>query len=256
MPDNPRDHIDDIRDSVDVDAQVVEQLKNAGPSQGFDGTRSVRVDLDDEGKLTGVQVDPDWHRSIQDTELGSAVLEAYQQAVTQRLEAWGETVERAEADPPSPRPRPPMSETTAGQLLERFGQSEATIDDTRALNGLLDMLDELEGAMEEANADADAMAATQVSGRSSSGHATATVSGTGDPVGMEFDAAWLGRAHAFNIGREAMDALQAARVRLAARTEESPPFAKLAALASLADNPSALIEYLGLDSPPSPGSGR
>jgi hypothetical protein len=111
--------------------------------------------------------------------------------------------------------------------------------------------------MQQANADADAMAATQVSGRSSSGHATATVSGSGDPVGLEFDAAWLGRAHAFNIGREAMDALQAARRRLAERTAESPPFAKLAALASLAENPSALIEYLGLDdSPPSHGYGR
>jgi DNA-binding protein YbaB len=121
MPDDARDHIDDIRDSVDVDAQVMEQLKNAGPSEGFDDTRSVRVDLDGEGQLTGIQVDPDWHRSIQDTELASAVLEAYQQAVTQRLELWGETVERAEGDPPSPRPRPPMSETTAGRMLERFG---------------------------------------------------------------------------------------------------------------------------------------
>ncbi|WP_314175802.1 YbaB/EbfC family nucleoid-associated protein [Streptomyces winkii] len=257
MPDDARDHIDDIRDRADVDAQVLEQLKNAGPSQGSDDTGSVTVDLDTEGKLAGIRVDPDWHRSLRDTELGSAVLSAYQQAVTQRLEAWGQAVERAEADPPRPRPRPGMSETVAGQLFERFEQAGATIDDTRALNRLLDMLDELDGAMEEAGAEADAMSGTEVTGRSSSGHVTATVSGAGDPVGLDFDTRWLGRAHAFNIGREAAEALEEARRRLAQRTEESPPFARLTTLAALAENPSDLVTYLGLnDSPPFPGPAR
>lgn len=252
MPDDARDHIDDLRERADVDAQVVEQLKDTGPSQGFDGTRSVRVDLDAEGRLTGVRIDPDWHRSVRDTELASAVLGAYQQAVTRRLEAWGEAVERAEADPPRPRPRPGMSGTVPGQLFDRLGN--ATIDDTRTLNRLLDMLDELDGAMREADADADAMSATQVSGRSGQGHVTATVSGAGEPVGLEYDVRWLSHAHAANIGRETLDALQQARRRLAERTAERPPFARLNALASLAGDPSGLVEYLGLDdSPPHPG---
>ncbi|NLU73170.1 hypothetical protein HCC61_10840 [Streptomyces sp. HNM0575] len=257
MPDDARDRIDDFRDSADVDAQVLEQLKNSGPSQGLDSTGSVTVDLDTEGQLAGIRVDPDWQRSLRDTELGSAVVEAYQQAATKRLEGWGEAVERAETDPPRPRPRPGMSDTVAGQLFERFEQTGATIDDTRAMNRLLDMLDELEGAMEQAGDDVDTMSATEVSGRSSSGHVTARVSGTGDPVGLDFDTRWLGRAHAFNIGREAAEALEQARRRLAERTEESPPFARLATLAALAENPSDLATYLGLDdSPPFPGSAR
>jgi DNA-binding protein YbaB len=257
MPDDARDHIDDLRDRADVDAQVMEQLKNTGPSQGYDDTRSVRADLDAEGQLTGVQVNADWHRSLRDTELASAVLSAYQQAVMQRLEVWGEAAERAAADPPRPRPRPGMSDTVAGRLFERLEGTQVAIDDTRTLNRLLDMLDELDGAMQEAGADADAMSATKVSGRSSAGHATATVSGAGELVGLEFDQRWLGRAHAFNIGREAMDALQQARRRLAERTAERPPFARLNALASLAENPSALVEFLGIDdSPPFPGSFR
>jgi DNA-binding protein YbaB len=257
MPDDARDQIDDIRDRADVDAQVLEQLKNAGPSEGFDDTRSVRVNLDTEGKLAGIRVDPDWNRSLRDTELASAVIGAYQQAATQRLEAWGETIERAEADPPRPRPRPGMSDTTAGQLFERFEQSGATIDDTRAMNRLLDMLDELEGAMEAASAEADVMSETEVTGRSGSGHVTATVSGAGDPVGLEFDPRWLERAHAANIGREAADALEQARRRLAERTQESAPFARLTTLAALAENPADLATYLGLDdSPQSPGPAR
>ncbi|MFC7308146.1 hypothetical protein ACFQVC_28465 [Streptomyces monticola] len=253
MPDDARDRIDDIRDSADVDAQIFEQMKNSGPSQGLDDTGTVKVDLDEEGKLAGIRVDPNWRRSLRDTELASAVLGAYQQAVTQRLEAWGEAMERAEAEPPRPRPRPAMSETVAGQLYERFGQS-GTVDDTRALNRLLDMLDELDGAMQEANAEADSMATSQITGRSTSGHVTATVSGAGDPIGLDFDLHWLGRAHDFNIGREAMEALDQARRRLAEQTEESPPFARLATLATLAENPSDLAQYLGLqDAPPSYG---
>ncbi|OEV12493.1 DNA-binding protein YbaB [Streptomyces sp. Amel2xB2] len=256
MPDDARDRIDDFRDSADVDAQILEQLKNAGPSEGLDNTGSVKVDLDTEGKLAGIRVDPDWNRSLRGTELSSAVLEAYQQAATKRLEGWGEQIERAEADPPRPRPRPGMSDTVAGQLFERFEQTGATIDDTRAMNKLLDMLDELEGAMDQASADADSMATTEVTGRSSSGHVTATVSGTGDPVGLDFDTRWLERAHAFNIGREATEALEQARRRLAERTEESPPFARLSALAALAENPSDLADYLGIENTPPPGSPR
>ncbi|NBE52156.1 YbaB/EbfC family nucleoid-associated protein [Streptomyces boluensis] len=254
MPDDARDRIDDIRDSADVDAQIFEQLKNSGPSEGLDDTGSVKVDLDGEGKLTGIRVDPNWRRSLRDTELASAVLGAYQQAVTQRLEGWGEVVERAEADPPRPRARPGMSESVAGQLYERFGQA-GTVDDARALNRLLDMLDELEGAMREANADADSIATSQITGRSTSGHVTATVSGSGDPVGLDFDSHWLGRAHDFNIGREAMEALDAARRRLAEMNEESPPFARLATLATLAESPSELAAYLGFEDAP-PSSGR
>lgn len=257
MPDDARDYIDDLRDSVDVDAQVMEQLKNTGPSQGFDSTRSVRVDLDPEGELVGIQVDPGWNRSVRDSELASAVLEAYQQAVTQRLEAMGEAAERAEANPPRPRPRAGLSETLPGQLLERAEQSQTPVDDTRTMNRLLDVLDELDSAMAESDADLDAVAATEVTARSGSGHVTATVSGAGQPVGLEFDLRWLGHAHAFNIGRESMDALEQARRRLAERTAERPPFARLNALASLADDPAALAEYLGLgDSPHSSGSGR
>lgn len=260
MPDDSRDYIDDIRDLADVDAQVMERLKNTGPSQGFDDTRAVRVDLDAEGQLTGVRVDADWQRSLRDAELAPAVLGAYQQAVMQRLEAWGEAARSAEADPPRPRPRPGMSETVAGRLYERLETRGATVDDTRTLNGLLDMLDELDGAMRQADDDADAMSRTQVSGRSGSGHVTATVSGTGDLVGLEFDQRWIGRAHPANISRETMDALREARRRLAERTAERPPFARLTALASLAEDPVALAEYLGLDSfpttpgRPSPGS--
>lgn len=257
MPDDARDYIDDLRDSADVDAQVMERLKDAGPSQGYDGTRSVRADLDGEGQLTGIRVDPNWQRSLRDDELATAVLEAYQQAVMQRLEAWGTAVEQAEAEPPRPRPRAAMTDTVAGRIFERLEGTGANIDDTRTLNRLLDMLDELDGVMEQASADADALSATKVTGRSAAGHVTATVSGGGELTGLEFDRRWLPRAHAANIGRETMDALNQARRRLAERLAERQPFAKLNALAALADNPTALIEYLGLDDgPPYSGAFR
>lgn len=262
MPDESRDYIDDFRDLADVDAQVMERLKNTGPSQGFDDTRSVRVDLDAEGQLTGVRVDVGWQQSLQDSELGPAVLSAYQQAVMQRLEGWGEALDRAEADPPGPRPRPAMNETVAGRIFERLEGSGATIDDTRTLNRLLEMLDELDGAMEQANAEADAMSTTRVSGRSGAGHVTVTVSASGEPAEVEFEQRWLARAHAANIGRETMDALRQARRRLAERIAERPPLARLNALAAIAKDPTALMEYLGLDDspghpgPPSPGFSR
>jgi hypothetical protein len=54
-----------------------------------------------------------------------------------------------------------------------------------------------------------------------------------------------------------MDALNQARHRLAERLAERQPLAKLNALAALAENPTALIEYLGLDDgPPYPGAFR
>lgn len=253
MPDDSRDRMDDLRDSVDVDAQVAEQLKNTGPTQGFDDTRAVRVDLDGEGQLTGVKVDAGWQRLLRDNQLAPAVLSAYQHAVTGRLEAWGQAAEQAGAGGLRPRPRPGMHETVIGRVQERLAARGVTIDDTHTLNRLLDMLDELDVAMQQAEADADAMAATKVSARSGSGHVTATVSGAGNLVGLEFDQRWVGRAHGFNISRETLDALGEARRRLAQRTAESAPFARLNALSALSRDPVALIEYLGLDdSPPAP----
>ena len=63
------------------------------------------------------------------------------------------------------------------------------------------------------------------SGKSSNRHVTATSSGNGDLVGLDYDERWLESAHSFNIGRETTEASRCGAVRRARVTRDSqrPP---------------------------------
>jgi hypothetical protein len=60
----------------------------AAASDGADRTRSVRVEVGQDGLPTRFQVAPDWQRRFPPAAFGSAVMEAYSVAIGARLADW------------------------------------------------------------------------------------------------------------------------------------------------------------------------
>jgi hypothetical protein len=112
---------------------------------------------------------------------------------------------------------------------------------------LLDVLTQLDQALDEALDDADRRAGEQHTGRSSSRHVVATVSGGGDLVGLEYDEQWLADAHSFNVGRETTEAVADAVRAFAEAGDRSSATSPMASLLRFADDPASFAEHLGLD---------
>lgn len=64
-------------------------------AHGVDASRRVGIDIDSQGRPSGVTVDTSWATAIRPDALGAAVMEAYQQAVTSHMDEWSKSLERA-----------------------------------------------------------------------------------------------------------------------------------------------------------------
>ncbi|MGZ4447606.1 MAG: hypothetical protein ACXVEC_12835 [Nocardioides sp.] len=240
-----RDRIDSLREQLDVEAQrYQEAAREAGGARGADRLGAVEVRLDEQGVLTQVRVDAAWRQRHEPAELAGAVLEAVADAAGTRARAWAEA--SIDEERPTPRARPAARTLTMTDELTSALEARRDAIDPAMLAVLGGMLDDLERGFDQAMADLDEQVAAPTRGRSSSGHAGASVLADGSLVGLELDERWLEDAHSFNIGREVSEAVADARTRAAQRATASLRDSGLLRLQHLASDPQALLRHLGV----------
>lgn len=245
MADESVDRIAEFRDEVDVEAQRFERARERiGPLNVTDTSGAVRVHTDADGLVTQVDVDTRWRDRLQPEGMGAAVQDAYGNAVAERSRAWaGEFTDEAQ---PEPRPRPAqgIDSSAASQVMTRLEAAGEGADVQVILERMVQLLEDLDQRLDDGLARADRMAVQEYAGQSGPRHVRARVSGGGTLVGLEYDDRWLPQAHPFNIGRETTEAVHDALRALAdsQSTDQDP----MAELRQLAEDPSALADYLGI----------
>lgn len=241
------DEVADLRDDVDRVAQRFERAAaSPGPFVGKDGSGCVSVTADAAGLILEVRVVPDWRSDLEPHELAAAVMAAFQAAGLRRVEEWGTALAGAAEGPaPSVRPLPPFRESISGRLEElvRVGAGE---EETRAImDAIAEFLREVNASVDEATEAVARAQGAEVRGASDHGHVEVVVTGTGDLKDLRYDETWLERAHPVNIGRETVQAHQAALRATGGRTvAEVMAGTRLGQLQALAADPEALAHHL------------
>jgi hypothetical protein len=62
-------------------------------AEGADGTGAVRVSIGSDGLPTSIRVEADWDRRLEPEAFGTAVVEAFQAAMGERLSEWSRTLQ-------------------------------------------------------------------------------------------------------------------------------------------------------------------
>lgn len=220
LDNSTRDTIAELREDLDRQVQRYERAAaRTTPGAGSDTSGCVTVVLDESGGVRSITVDATWHGELGADRLPGAVLEAYAAAGAERVRGWGAAavevaVEVADEAPPALRPAPPMYTGLAGRLAEVEG-SRATLPSNDAMTAsLLEMVRDIRTGMHEAFDVVEARIVAEHTGRSAAGHVQASVSGVGALLSLTFDDRWLPVAHAFNVGREATEAIHDALRRV------------------------------------------
>lgn len=244
------DAVADLRDDVDKLAQRFERAIVAakGPFVGKDRSGSVTVSADDAGRLQDVRVATGWRDDLEPAELGAAVMEAYAAAGIARVQDWGTSLAGGmDVPPPSVRPLPPFRESISGQL-EELVRTGATPDETRVImDAIVEFLREVRAGVGEASDEVARVQRAEVRGVSQGGHVQVVVTGTGDLKEIRYDEAWLERAHVVNVGRETVQAQQAAVQATQGRgVADVVASTRLGQLQALAADPVAFARYLGM----------
>ena len=246
MPD-PSDDFGQLFDDVSVAAgrygAAQEQMTAVSAK---DGHGVVTVTIDPRGRISGIAVGPTWRDHYSADSFGSAVAEAVTVAATTRAEQWGGLVVEEQDRPPARTPLPPLHETLAGQLTEA-ARSQSPDRGGGTMRALHDLISEMTAAIDDVTAQVRDQMTREYTGSSVSGHAKATLLGNGTLHRLELDRTWAEQAHATNIGREGLQAVQDAYRRLgdddaASIVERSP----IGQMRRLADDPVALAREVGL----------
>lgn len=244
MAQDPIEALFEAHDELDQLTQEFGSAADAArhPLTEYDRTGTVTVDLDEDGVLQKVKIAGGWNRHYRPEELGGAVQEALIAASTARAQGWGQKF--AEQREPSVRPAP-LFTTELGARLD--AAQARGVDTDAALRELRDLLRQIHEAVDEVSDQAAAHVAAEYTGRSSSGHVRASVSGAGDLLTLDFEQPWVETAHPTNLGREATEAIDAAH-----RQRGNTGVADLVATSALGDagrlsrDPIALAERLKL----------
>lgn len=206
------------------EAEELRQQFEAGqdPSAEYaaqDDSGAVQVTIDGQGRVTDVELDRDWEDVVGVDGLGSAVLEAVNNAILQRVAAWETAVAEPGSMPPraadagrgrvpdrdAPRPRPAPDPTGGRQVPA----SAAPTDPAQVLNWLENLGTELEGFERRLSTRLQ----QETVGRSPGHHVTVTLTG-GQVSSIDLDRRWLGRGvHPLRLGEEIQGAFQSAYER-------------------------------------------
>jgi DNA-binding protein YbaB len=221
-----------------------------GPVTAKDDSGAVTVTVDAEGRISSILVSMTWRNSYTAHSLAAGVSEAATKAGVARLEQWGSTVVEAD-ERPSGRVVPPTPLDADG-LASRL--SEAVEHDRSgsvyaSMQVMSELLHELVDSIEDVRNEVREHLTREYTGRSASGHVTATIAGNGTLLDLTFDPNWLDSAHPANLGREATQAIHEAYRRaggddVATIVARSP----LGRLQRLSEDPVALARAMGLRS--------
>jgi DNA-binding protein YbaB len=243
--DDDRARIDTLREELDVELQTAEQARaQVGPAAGSDATGSVTVHLDADGQVTQVVSDGSWRQRLEPEALPGAVLEAYTAAAQDREVQYVTAVGAAEPDRARPHDSPEVR--AYAEISDEVRQRADQLPQS-TLVSIFSMLDDLERSFDAAFEMVDERLTATSTGRSTSGHAQAEVSGNGDLVGVTYDERWLSGAHPFNVGRETTEAIHDAIRQQAGRSVQAIAEASgLARLQHLSRDSGAMARHLGL----------
>lgn len=238
-----------LRDEVDQAAQRFEDANaHIEPVTAADSTGSVKVTIDKEGVVQDVKVDASWRKSLDATMLGGAVHDAMTAAAAQRSEEWATRFAEQSTEPDPPvRSMEPGSQSLAGQLSTLTDGAASEGSNNAAVEELLKMVRAVNEGIDQATSEIGVHLAAEYAGRSSSGHARATVLGSGVVQALTYEPRWIEKAHHFNVGRETVEAIADALQKVANHSVQdiidSSPLGEVLALAK---DPKALAERLRL----------
>lgn len=196
---------------------MVNSAQSQSPSraQGSDATGAVRVVLGPDGIPTSFRVDRDYNRKIDPGSFGSAVLEAFQSAMEDRLSTWGNSlVENGWQQRQEDLQRGRYQPTAESQVPAAFRQPSATTA-PRALDEVTeDVLRAFDNASQYSSHPRTARGTDQ------SGHLTIELSTSG-MTSCTADGAWVSKQTAARLTNALGQALSRAREVLAEASE--PP---------------------------------
>ena len=244
---DPSDDFGQLYEDVSVAAgrygAAQEQLT---PVSAKDAHGVVTVTVDPQGRISAIAVGPTWRDHYSADSFGAAVAEAVTAAATTRAQQWGELVVDEQDHPPMRTPLPPLHETLAGQLTEAT-RDQSPEEAGGTMQALHDLISEMTAAIDDVTAQVRDQMTREYIGSSGSGHARATLLGNGTLHRLVLDRTWAEQAHATNVGRESLQALQEAYRRLgdddAVGIVERSPIGRMR---RLTEDPLALAREAGL----------
>jgi|tagenome__1003787_1003787.scaffolds.fasta_scaffold20963616_2 DNA-binding protein YbaB len=185
---------------------------------GSDPTGSVRVTLDDQGRVAGVTVVTGWRQRLGTDELAGAVVEAVRDASMRRLEAWGEAYGSAPANGRPVTEHVEFDRDDFQRQLQAAATGQMSEADRRAaLTELLELVESVERGIDEVSGSLRATLGATHSGQSPDRHVTVTLTGGGEVTAVRLDRAWLREAHEINVGRQVTAAFRTAYEKVAAQ---------------------------------------
>ena len=169
------------------------------------------VRLDASGQLLAVQVGFTWDQKLAEAGAAGRRARGAGRGSGRPLEQYGTAINDV-TEEPTPQARPtattsPVVTRFQERLHARGGEPAA------AAELVTELLTDAEVALGEANQLLDEHSGRQFTGRSGSGHVTATASGAGDLLALDLDQDWLTGAHPASLGREITQAVLAAGER-------------------------------------------
>lgn len=216
---------------------------------GQDETGLVRVDVNAAGRVTDVDLDAEWDRTIDARMLGAAVIEAVNAATVTRLSAWADRVAEAADEPvertPAPAPQP-ITINPSGQMVEqmlyllhRVGQEIKPPEPARGRARDYDDEDDVPAPVRK----------RLTKGKSEGGHVVVGLDGTTvAEVNIETDTMWVGGANHLEVSSELRDAFAAAYARADEQAAAPRTDSAVAELRALTADPQEFVNKLfGLD---------
>lgn len=219
MHDDERLH--ELREAADQTAQRLEAAQAAGQRRqsGSDATATVHAVRADGGAWT-ITVDLAWRQSVARESLGSAVLEALNDASTSGFAAWAEAFAGSTDEPaPRPRPAPTYGASPAAHISESLRDTEGPEATLAALREFRTMLTEFNDHLDDTVSVIAQRANTAHRASSPTGKVSAQATAQGRVTSIDVDQRWLADASATAIS----DEVTAAVVRAIAEAEATMP---------------------------------
>lgn len=201
------------RELADLARQAHDLARRSVPNQpanarydGYDATGLVRVTVDATGVVHDVQVNGGWRHRVATGQLGEAICQAVDAAISVRLAAWQAATEEALSRP--------VGRSTTGLPLDRDGGMTALAGDAAlaepAVSRLLSLASQVNAGIDELAEKAAALVARTSTGYSTRRQVAVTINGANEILAVDIDQRWLAHAHAASVGAETSSAFHAA----------------------------------------------
>ncbi|MEU8606416.1 YbaB/EbfC family nucleoid-associated protein [Actinoplanes sp. NPDC048791] len=223
----------------------------AAEASGRDPSEKVRVVLASLGRIASVDVDPQWQSRISPDDLSAAVLAAYREASSRRLETWAAEIGRTTVSPDSHQQGSVLSDG-APEAPADAGAGVGPADESshESIRRLWSLLQDATDRLDDVIRAATARSETVMTGRDPGRHVSASFTGGGELTDLSIDETWAADADARELGTSLTAAITdgyAAIDRSAHETTGQWPFPDLDRISG---NPTALLATLGLPAIP------